>query len=84
LGHGFDVFALGDELDAAELFAAPFELPLTAPAGMDLGFQHVLSAAELIEGFCGLAGRLHDDAARHRCAGRGQQFFGLVFVNLHA
>ena len=50
---------------------------------MDLRLEHHRLAAQLIEGLLRLGGSAGNDAARHRGAGRGQQLFRLIFVNLH-
>src|SRR5262249_21507913 len=71
-----------DELDAAEVSAGVFESSLAAAAGVNLGLEDD-GAADLVERRQHLGDAGGDDAARDGRAGGGEQFLGLVFVNLH-
>ena len=56
---------------------------LAAAAGVDLGLEHDRLAAHLVERADRLGRGRRDDAARDRRPGGGEQFFGLIFVDLH-
>src|SRR5690606_39205506 len=71
-----------DENDA-RLLRVLFEPPLAAAAGMNLGLHDRQLAAEFGKSLRSLVGGLRDNALRHGNAGRGEELFGLVFVNLH-
>src|SRR4029077_163595 len=83
LGDRPDLVAATGKLDAAPVLATVLEAPFAAAAGVDLRLEDDGAAAELIECLLRLSGRGGDNAARNGSAGRRQQLFRLVFVNLH-
>src|SRR5262249_20086347 len=82
LGDLATFVAAADEFDAAEVLAAVLETALAAAAGVDLGFEDN-RAAQAVERLLSLSRGGDDDPARHHGPGARQQFFRLIFVNLH-
>src|SRR5262249_15623049 len=82
LGDRADFLARFDVLDAAEVLAAVFEAPLAAAAGMNLRLENN-GPSDLVERLLCLGRRRNDNAARHGSAGRLEEFFRLIFVDLH-
>ena len=75
LGGSAHVVEAAAELDAAGLAAA---------AGVDLRLDHPLRAAKRLGGIDGSVGGIGDLARRHGDAVLREQFFGLVFVEIHS
>ena len=85
LGDLANLGAVWAEFDAAQLVGVAEQFALTAAAGVNLRLEDDAAAGrELVEGLFGLFRRSNDDVFRDVGPGRGQQFFRLVFVDLHA
>ena len=84
LGDGLHLLLRCAELHATEFVGVAHKLPLTAAAGVNLRLDdHSAAVTELVERRGSFLGGLHDDVLGNVCTGRGEQFLGLVLVDLH-